>query len=106
MLQGIVLSFWGGGERVSGGSTKVCCDNSSNQQWDGLLLPQLTHSVTPSRPPPHLISSVYNPRPPTTHQDRVHRLGQTRPVFVWRYVARGTIEERMLEMQVRAAAKP
>lgn len=33
-------------------------------------------------------------------QDRVHRLGQTRPVFVWRYVARGTIEERMLEMQV------
>ena len=31
----------------------------------------------------------------------MHRLGQTRPVFVWRYVARGTIEERMLEMQVR-----
>jgi SNF2 family DNA or RNA helicase len=33
-------------------------------------------------------------------QDRVHRLGQVRPVSVWRYVAIDTIEERMLELQV------
>jgi hypothetical protein len=35
-------------------------------------------------------------------QDRVHRLGQVRPVSVWRYVAIDTIEERMLELQVTA----
>ena len=33
--------------------------------------------------------------------DRVHRLGQTRDVNVFRYIAEGTIEERMLEMQER-----
>ena len=32
-------------------------------------------------------------------QDRVHRLGQTAEVSVFRYVAEGTIEERMLQLQ-------
>lgn len=33
--------------------------------------------------------------------DRVHRLGQTRPVGVTRFVVRGSIEERMLRVQER-----
>jgi len=32
--------------------------------------------------------------------DRVHRLGQTRPVRVVRFASRGTIEERILQLQV------
>jgi SNF2 family DNA or RNA helicase len=30
--------------------------------------------------------------------DRAHRLGQSRPVTVYRLVSRGTIEERVLEL--------
>ena len=33
--------------------------------------------------------------------DRVHRLGQTRDVTAFRYIASNTIEERMLELQSR-----
>jgi ATP-dependent DNA helicase len=35
-------------------------------------------------------------------QDRCHRIGQTRPVVVYRFVAAGTIDEQIVE---RAAAK-
>jgi SWI/SNF-related matrix-associated actin-dependent regulator of chromatin subfamily A3 len=31
--------------------------------------------------------------------DRVHRLGQTREVKVWRLVMEGTVEERVLDIQ-------
>jgi DNA repair protein RAD5 len=31
--------------------------------------------------------------------DRVHRLGQTRPVFVTRYVIENSVEEKMLKIQ-------
>lgn len=31
--------------------------------------------------------------------DRVHRLGQTRPMTVWRLVMEGTVEERVLDIQ-------
>ena len=33
--------------------------------------------------------------------DRVHRLGQRHPVDVYRYVAEGSIEERMLLLQAQ-----
>jgi SNF2 family DNA or RNA helicase len=36
--------------------------------------------------------------------DRVHRLGQTRPVRCVRYIAEHTLEERILELQVAKAA--
>jgi SNF2 family DNA or RNA helicase len=31
--------------------------------------------------------------------DRVHPIGQDRPVFVYKLVAQGMVEERMLELQ-------
>ena len=31
--------------------------------------------------------------------DRAHRIGQTRQVFAYRLIARGTVEEKMLELQ-------
>jgi SNF2 family DNA or RNA helicase len=33
--------------------------------------------------------------------DRAHRIGQTKKVFVYKLIARGTIEEKMLELQER-----
>lgn len=36
--------------------------------------------------------------------DRAHRIGQTKPVFVYRMVAAGTIEEKILQLQQRKAA--
>ena len=36
--------------------------------------------------------------------DRVHRLGQTRPVRVVRFVAERSIEERILQLQAAKAA--
>lgn len=38
--------------------------------------------------------------------DRVHRIGQTKPVKVIRYVCRGTVEERILEIQVQLFVFP
>jgi superfamily II DNA or RNA helicase len=40
----------------------------------------------------------WNPAVEDQASDRAHRLGQSRPVTVYRLVARGTIEERVLEM--------
>ena len=31
--------------------------------------------------------------------DRAHRIGQTRPVFAYRLIARGTVEEKIVELQ-------
>ena len=36
--------------------------------------------------------------------DRAHRIGQSKPVFVYKLVAAGSIEERMLELQARKQA--
>jgi hypothetical protein len=38
------------------------------------------------------------------HQDRVHRLGQIRPVTVYRYMATNTIEDVMMKLQAEKAA--
>lgn len=34
-------------------------------------------------------------------QDRIHRLGQYKPIHVTRFVIGGTIEERILKLQVQ-----
>lgn len=36
--------------------------------------------------------------------DRTHRIGRDKPVFVHRLVAAGTVEEKILDMQLRKQA--
>lgn len=44
-----------------------------------------------------LFDSDWNPQQDLQAQDRVHRIGQTRPVLVFRLVSGNTIESKMLE---------
>lgn len=46
----------------------------------------------------------WNPAAERQAMDRTHRIGQTKPVFVHRLVAAGTVEERILDMQQRKQA--
>jgi len=41
----------------------------------------------------------WNPAVEAQATDRAHRIGQTRPVFSYKLIARDTLEERMLELQ-------
>ncbi len=43
----------------------------------------------------------WNPAAEDQATDRAHRIGQDRPVTVYRLVARGTVEERILDLQER-----
>jgi superfamily II DNA or RNA helicase len=46
----------------------------------------------------------WNPAVEEQAVDRAHRIGQTRPVIVYRLVASGTIEEKVMELKARKAA--
>ncbi|MEO0016777.1 MAG: hypothetical protein RLZZ522_60 [Verrucomicrobiota bacterium] len=46
----------------------------------------------------------WNPAAENQATDRAHRIGQTKPVFVHKLVCRGTIEDRILELQGQKAA--
>ena len=46
-----------------------------------------------------LVDPWWNPAVEDQAADRTHRIGQTRPVFVYRLVAAGTVEERILALQ-------
>ncbi|MDB5895034.1 MAG: ATP-dependent helicase [Rhodoferax sp.] len=46
----------------------------------------------------------WNPAAEQQPAARAHRIGQTQPVFVYKLVVEGSIEERMLELQARKAA--
>ena len=46
----------------------------------------------------------WNPAAEDQAADRAHRIGQDKPVFVYRLVARETVEERILELQKRKRA--
>jgi SNF2 family DNA or RNA helicase len=46
----------------------------------------------------------WNPAAENQATDRAHRIGQTHTVFVYKLVAQGTIEERILALQERKAA--
>ncbi|KAG2225659.1 hypothetical protein INT45_012131, partial [Circinella minor] len=49
-----------------------------------------------------IFDSDWNPQMDLQAQDRVHRIGQTKPVLIYRFVAANTVEAKMLE---RATAK-
>jgi superfamily II DNA or RNA helicase len=46
----------------------------------------------------------WNPAVENQATDRTHRIGQDKPVFVFKLIAQGTVEERILELQQRKAA--
>jgi superfamily II DNA or RNA helicase len=46
-----------------------------------------------------LLDPWWNPAVEAQAIDRTHRIGQTRPVFAYRLVAKETVEERILELQ-------
>jgi SNF2 family DNA or RNA helicase len=46
-----------------------------------------------------LLDPWWNPAVEAQAIDRTHRIGQTRPVFAYRLIVRGTIEEKVLELQ-------
>ena len=47
----------------------------------------------------YLLDPWWNPAVEAQAIDRAHRIGQTRPVFAYRLVARDTVEEKILELQ-------
>jgi superfamily II DNA or RNA helicase len=46
----------------------------------------------------------WNPAVENQATDRAHRIGQDKPVFVFKLIAQGTVEERILDLQKRKAA--
>ena len=51
-----------------------------------------------------LLDPWWNPAVEAQAIDRAHRIGQTRPVFAYRLIARDTVEEKVLELQATQAA--
>jgi hypothetical protein len=47
----------------------------------------------------YLLDPWWNPAVEAQAIDRAHRIGQTRPVFAYRIIARDTVEEKVLELQ-------
>jgi SNF2 family DNA or RNA helicase len=51
-----------------------------------------------------ILDPWWNPAVEDQAADRAHRIGQTRPVFVYRLVTQDTVEERILALQARKRA--
>ena len=45
-----------------------------------------------------IFCAIQNPQQDLQAQDRCHRIGQTRPVIVYRYVTTNTIDQRIVEI--------
>ncbi len=48
-----------------------------------------------------LLDPWWNPAVESQAIDRAHRIGQTRPVFAYRLIARNTVEEKVLQLQAQ-----
>ena len=46
-----------------------------------------------------ILDPWWNPAVEAQAVDRAHRIGQTRPVFAYRLISRGTVEEKIMELQ-------
>ena len=46
----------------------------------------------------------WNPAVENQATDRAHRIGQVKPVFVYKLIAKGTLEERIVELQMKKGA--
>jgi superfamily II DNA or RNA helicase len=51
-----------------------------------------------------LLDPWWNPAVESQAIDRAHRIGQVRPVFAYRLIARDTVEEKVLQLQARKRA--
>ena len=51
-----------------------------------------------------LLDPWWNPAAEAQAIDRAHRIGQARTVFAHRLIARGTVEEKVLELQQKKKA--
>jgi SNF2 family DNA or RNA helicase len=51
-----------------------------------------------------LVDPWWNPQVEAQAADRVHRIGQDKPVFIYRLVSQGTVEERILQLQDKKRA--
>lgn len=51
-----------------------------------------------------LVDPWWNPAVESQAADRAHRIGQERPVFVYRMISQGTVEERILNLQEKKRA--
>ncbi|MCQ2397603.1 MAG: SNF2-related protein, partial [Lentisphaeria bacterium] len=49
----------------------------------------------------YLLDPWWNPAAEAQAIDRTYRIGQTRPVFAYRMISKGTVEEKVLQMQQR-----
>jgi superfamily II DNA or RNA helicase len=49
----------------------------------------------------YVLDPWWNPAAEAQAIDRAHRIGQTKKVFAYRRIARGTVEEKVLELQAR-----
>lgn len=52
----------------------------------------------------YLLDPWWNPAVEAQAIDRAHRIGQTRPVFAYRLIARDTVEEKVLQLQEKKRA--
>jgi len=46
-----------------------------------------------------ILDPWWNPAVEAQAVDRTHRIGQTRPVFAYRFVAKQTVEDKVLQLQ-------
>lgn len=49
----------------------------------------------------YILDPWWNPAVEAQAVDRAHRIGQTRPVFAYRLIARDTVEEKIVQLQAR-----